>query len=178
MLGGRAWIVVPAWLYLWSAAAARAQSPAPVSAAAGASAAHGEALFLGTVRFQNGGPACASCHDAAGLPFPGGGSMGPDLTGAARKLGPDGLHSALDTLFFPAMTPLFQYRPLTPAEQGDLAAFLESISGRATPQPDMWLGPTALAGFLILVGATAAAGRRRLHPVRRSLLPRPRARPR
>ena len=44
------------------------------------SVAAGRALFLGTVRFHNGGPACSACHSVAGLPFPEGGTMGPDFT--------------------------------------------------------------------------------------------------
>src|SRR5690349_6939289 len=55
----------------------------------------GRHLFTGTVHFKNGGPACVACHNVAGLDFPGGGNMGPDLTGAYAKLGPDGLNSAL-----------------------------------------------------------------------------------
>ena len=91
------------------------------------SVAAGRALFLGTVRFQNGGPACSACHSVAGLAFPGGGTMGPDLTRAYSKMGPEGLNSALETLFFPAMTPLFAYRPLTLNERRNLAAFFESV---------------------------------------------------
>jgi mono/diheme cytochrome c family protein len=40
----------------------------------------GTALFTGRRRFQNGGPACASCHSAATVPFPRGGTMAPDLS--------------------------------------------------------------------------------------------------
>ena len=101
------------------------------------SVAAGRALFLGTVRFQNGGPACSACHSVAGLAFPAGGTMGPDLTRGYSKMGPEGLNSALETLFFPAMTPLFRYRPLTLNERRDLAALFESVDRQqpATPTP-------------------------------------------
>src|SRR5690242_13461457 len=83
-------------------------------------ASSGEALFTGRTPLANGGPACASCHAATGIGFPGGGSMGPDLTSEMSKLGPRGLHYALQTLYFPAMNALFLHRPLTPSEQDDL----------------------------------------------------------
>src|SRR5512138_299683 len=51
----------------------------------------GKQLFSGERRFQNGGPACAACHSIAGLPFPNGGVIGPDLTGEYTKLGPEGM---------------------------------------------------------------------------------------
>ena len=54
------------------AAAAQTDSPELIRA--------GESLFQGTTRFANGGPACAACHTVGSLPFPGGGTMGPDLT--------------------------------------------------------------------------------------------------
>lgn len=61
----------------------------------------GEALFTGQRRFQNGGPPCATCHSVATLPFPSGGTMAPDLTHEYSKLGPEGMHYALRTLYFP-----------------------------------------------------------------------------
>ncbi len=99
--------------------------------------------------------------------------MGPDLTRVYSKLGPVGLNSALETLFFPAMTPLFQYHPLTPQERADLAAFFQSTAQR---QPPAFLTASfaliALAGFLILLAGTWIGGRRRLLSVRQALLER------
>ena len=46
----------------------------------------GERLFMGSVPFQNGGPSCMSCHNVSGIPFPGGGILGPDLTGYTQNL--------------------------------------------------------------------------------------------
>ena len=94
-----------------------------------------ETLFLGTVRFKNGGPACSACHSVAGLAFPRGGTMGPDLTRAYSKIGPEGLNSALETLFFPAMTPLFAYRPLTLNERRNLAASSKVLIGNSPAHP-------------------------------------------
>ena len=60
------------------------------------SVAAGRALFLGTVRFQNGGPACSACHSVAGLAFAAGGTMGPDLTRVYSKMGPEGLAAPVE----------------------------------------------------------------------------------
>jgi mono/diheme cytochrome c family protein len=132
----------------------------------------GRDLFTGTVHFKNGGPACVACHDVAGLGFPGGGNMGPDLTGAYAKLGPDGLNSALETLYFPAMTPLFAYRPLTPDERRNLAAYFQGVNGRQSGTPTPAIGAIALVGLLLLVAATGIAGRRRVRSVRKALFER------
>src|SRR5574340_1067925 len=111
----------------------------PVAAQTGTSGSpeKGKAFFTGAVRFANGGPACASCHTTAGLGFPGGGSLGPDLTGVYPKLGTDGLNSALETLYFPAMTPLYMYRPLTEDERRNLFAFFQSLSRQQTETPTL-----------------------------------------
>ena len=134
----------------------------------------GKALFTGAVHFANGGPECASCHSSAGLGFPGGGSMGPDLTGVYSKLGPDGLNSALETLYFPAMTPIYTYRPLTKDERRNLFAFFQNLSRQQAQAQTTAIGGIALAGLVILVAATAVAGRHRLRPVRRRLVERAR----
>lgn len=99
--------------------------------------------------------------------------MGPDLTRVYPKLGPEGLNSALETLFFPAMTPLFAYHPLTPQERLDLAAFFQSTAPRQPPATlTLTIGLIALAGFLVLIALTWTAGRRRVRSVRRALLER------
>ncbi len=130
----------------------------------------GRALLTGAIRFQNGGPQCAACHSVTGLSFPGGGAMGPDLTKVYSKLGPDGLNSALETLYFPAMTPLFAYRPLTAQERRDLAAFFQSTAGQQAATATPAVGGIAVAGVFVLIGATGLAGRRRLRSVRKALL--------
>ena len=140
------------------------------------SAAAGRALFLGTVRFRNGGPACSACHSVAGLSFPEGGTMGPDLTRVYSKMGPEGLNSALETLFFPAMTPLFRYRPLTANERRDLAALFESVDRQQPASLTPAIGAISLAGFFILIAVTGVAGRHRVRSVRRALLERARVR--
>jgi mono/diheme cytochrome c family protein len=134
----------------------------------------GEALFDGRTRMQNGAPACATCHAAASLPFPSGGTMGPDLTKEYSKLGPQGLGIALKTLYFPAMDPLFENRPLTPTEQKELAAFFQSIDRQPPPSsPAAELAAVSVVGLGVLFLWTwLAVGRRRVRSVRRGLLER------
>ncbi len=131
----------------------------------------GKALFTGVQRFKNGGPACAACHSMAGLAFPNGGSLGPDLTGTYAKLGPLGLDAVMHTLYFPVMAPIFNSRPLTPQEQQDLKTFLvETQSGTPTKDSTPLLASLGLVGCLALLVTAWVAGRSRLEPVRQSLL--------
>jgi hypothetical protein len=150
-------------------------SPAPRPAPTPASIEAGRALFVGDRPFINGGPPCLACHSAATLSFPYGGTVGPDLTHVTRKLGPEGLDYALQTLYFPTMTALFRTRPLTHDEQIDLGAFLQHVNASTTSGAvTLELGIAALAGVIILLVITALAGRGRVHSVRRRRLARTR----
>jgi hypothetical protein len=137
------------------------------------SAAAGERLFDGAIRFANGGPPCLSCHDVAGLPFPHGGVLGPDLTGSWAKYGPLALAPVLNTLYFPTMVPIFTTRPLTPAERGDLTAFLQAEAGKAPATgATVELLALAVVGAAVLLVLARLAWPGRLHGVRRGLLER------
>jgi hypothetical protein len=145
--------------------------PAPTPASIEA----GRALFVGKRPFTNGGPPCVACHSVATLSFPYGGTVGPDLTHVAAKLGPQGLDYALQTLYFPTMTALFRTRPLTQDEQVDLGAFLQYVNeSTAGGTATLELGIAPLAGVIVLLVITALAGRGRVHSVRRRRLARPR----
>src|ERR1017187_4342089 len=151
-------MIFVAWLLLSGPVIAQTSATAglPASGVAASknpgSAFAGRTLFMGTVRFKNGGPACSACHSVASLPFPQGGTLGPDLTRAYSKLGPEGLNSALETLFFPAMTPLFAYRPLTDDERRNLAAFFQDVDGQQPGTPTSAIGAIALATCLMHMG--------------------------
>lgn len=149
--------------------------PQPNSAAAplGGDLNTGRDLFTGRRRFQNGGPACASCHNVATLPFPHGGTMAPNLTHEYSKLGPQGMHYALRTLYFPAMNALFLQRQLTAGEERDLTAFLQNADHATSSSTSTGLtGGLAILGFVVLLGITWASGRGRIDSVRRRLLKR------
>jgi mono/diheme cytochrome c family protein len=158
-------------------ALAPAKSAQPVPSAAPPAAAPfskspeaGRQLFTGFTSFQKGGPACGSCHDAAILSFPGGGTLGPDLTGAFAKFGPAGLKSILGTLSFPTMKPVFDGRPLSLQEQDELEAFLQNAGVQSLISRTMEVGLSAMGGLLILVIAVWLLWQNRLGPVRRSLV--------
>ncbi len=138
-----------------------------------ASANAGQALFAGTVRFQNSGPPCMACHSISGMPFPNGGSLGPDLTGASTLLGSEGIRLALQTLFFPTMNPIFSERPLTPQEQSQLQIFLEQ-AGKGVPPKSITplIASVAVAVFLVLLGLAAIIWRSRLKSLRREVVSR------
>ncbi len=131
----------------------------------------GESLFRGTTRFTHGGPACAACHNVSGLPFPAGGTMGPDLTHEYSKVGAVGLQGSLQTLFFPTMTPLFANRPLTTDEQNQLFAFLQNADSKAIAgTPTGVFAWVALIGCALLVIVTWLLGRKRIRSVRKAML--------
>lgn len=133
----------------------------------------GRNLFTGATPLANGGPACAACHAAASVRA-GGGTMGPDLTGIARRIGPEGLESALQTLYFPTMFPLFATHQLTIPERTAIGAFLVSTDGQTSnaARDTLLIGGGALVGCFVLFAITAVLGRRRVSSVRRTRLPR------
>ena len=134
----------------------------------------GRQLFTGTIPFTNGGPACAACHDHDALGVPGGGTMGPDLTSLASRIGSEGVATSLQTLYFPTMAPLFNSHPLTAAERRDVAAFL----GRPTTNPEretavtIGIGAAGVVIGLVLLAVTGYAGRSRVRSVREAMLAR------
>lgn len=121
-------------VYLGADRASLPSSPAqPASPAVVGDAAAGRDLFTGSNRLDNGGIACIACHDLAALGVPGGGLLGPDLTGAVTRYGgAAGMKAVLGNIPFPSMVPIYRDRPLTPQEQSDLTAFLDQS---ATSEP-------------------------------------------
>ena len=115
-------------------------------------AARGEALFSGSARLENGGPACFSCHQAGAYSQSGAG-LGPDLTDAFSRLGGEvGLAGWLANPPSPTMQPIFIDEPLTETEIADLIAFL------AAAQTEVG-GATASGGFdWMLAGGVLGLG--------------------
>ncbi len=148
----------------------------PAKAPPQASAERGRALFQGTARFQNRGPACGSCHRSADLDFPNGGTLGPDLTDIYQRMGPEAMTVILQTLFFPTMSPIFANRPLTPQEQSDLMAFFQQSGTGLPPAVTAKIAGIAVLGLILLLAFTGAVSHGRLRKVRQSLV-RPTAKP-
>lgn len=151
----------------WAMTAAADPDPDPVT--------RGAQLFGGEQSFANGGPACVACHSVGGLPFPNGGTLGPDLTHVARRMGVQGVQSALQTLYFPAMVPLYQSKPLTPAERDDLARFFQHADASNSPSQTWQVAGLAGLVFVGLMLIAGWAGRKRLRGVRRNLVDNARA---
>ncbi len=114
----------------------------------------GRQYFSGAQPLANGGPNCIACHSTAELPALGGGSLGPDLTQVAQRLGDPGLASALQTLPFPTMQGVFANRMLTPAEQADLYAYFQSVKmlQPSTANHAAWFWGIGFTGALLLFG--------------------------
>lgn len=139
------------------------------------SAARGESLFTGRAAFRNGGPACISCHSIAGLTFPNGGTLGPDLTQTYTKLGPAGTRAAMQTLYFPTMIPVYRDHQLVSQEQADLVMFFKQTTAETKPQSAWTTQILMLAAFvlsIIFVALTAFFWRKRVLSVRRALVAR------
>jgi hypothetical protein len=130
----------------------------------------GENLFIGAVPFEKGGPPCMSCHTISGIPFPGGGTLGPDLTGAYSKFGASGMNSILATLPFPTMTPIFGGQSLSLAEQQELVTFLKKTGVGPPVSMTLDIGLLGGAGFLLLMVLAWGISRNRLFTVRKELI--------
>jgi mono/diheme cytochrome c family protein len=134
----------------------------------------GKRLFEGRDSIEAGGPACLSCHSIAGVGALGGGQLGPDLTGAAGRLGgEDGLAAWLTAIPSPTMAPIFGNRELSDQERADLAAFIGGASNaeRGSGQLLKLIGLAVGVALLIAVVA-GAIWRHRLGGVRRPLVDR------
>ncbi len=77
-------------------------------------------LFWGRRRFHNGGMNCSACHVVNGL----GGTLGPDLSSTAGKLGEVALISAIEKASYKVMEPHYRTHPVTAQEALHVAAYL------------------------------------------------------
>lgn len=106
----------------------------------------GKKYFTGETQFENGGPACISCHNAGNLGSYGGGLLGPDLTSgksmfmATSWLNSDGT---------PVMGPIFSKRNITEAEAASLKAYLQSTDGQ-TPA-NVGVGKFLITGIALTI---------------------------
>ena len=154
--------------YLQAPGGVPAPTPAPVPAAG--DPVRGEALFLGSIHFRNGGPPCMGCHSIDNAGILGGGVMGPNLTQAFAKYGDAGLASVLANIQFPTMKPIFAGHPLTAEEQADLRAYTQSAAGQPQTNREWLVLALSLAGWIGVMIVIGIVWRRRLRAVRRPLV--------
>ncbi len=131
----------------------------------------GRALFIGAVRFQQGGSPCGACHAVGGQGRAFAAGMGPELSRSFDGMDAATLDSLLQDLPFPSMVPVYAGHPLTPSERGDLAAFFGQVAGAPPPGA---LGVAVAAGVIALacMAGMALAARRRKGPARAGLVDR------
>ena len=141
-----------------------------------ADVAKGHELFWGSEAFAAGGPACVSCHAVAGLGGLGGGTLGPDLTGAYSRLeGRKALGAWLAAPPSPVMQPLFTGHELNEDEILAIVAFLKDAAEGGEREADsssltfILLGIGVCAGLLVVFDL---AWRNRFRAVRRPLVAR------
>ena len=136
--------------------------PAETGGLEAGAADRGKDLFTGGSRLDNGGPACASCHTAAGFQALNGPSWGPDLTDLANRYGgEEAVAAALANPPSATMQPLFGESPIADQERADLSAYFASISNvQASSGPDvLWLG--GALGVIALFASMLLAPRSR-----------------
>ncbi|MBK5268375.1 MAG: c-type cytochrome [Acidimicrobiia bacterium] len=141
-----------------------AQAPPIASTPAGAAGPpnsdRGQALFVGSTSFSNGGPACAACHVAGTVDGLGGPTLGPDLTHVLDRLGGQpGLVGWLATPPSPVMTPIFSEKPLAEQEIVDVVAFLAEASTQTPASNTDFMTALGLAGTAVLFVGLAIASR-------------------
>ncbi len=138
----------------------------------------GQALFMGNVHLENGGPPCMGCHSVGSNGLLGGGALGPDLTNVSSRYSEAALAQALADIPGPTMKPIFSAHPLTPQEQADLLAFLEASAGQPTVNREPLLFALSLGGLAVAAGLFGFLYRKRLRGVRKPLVHRSKSRDR
>jgi hypothetical protein len=150
-------MAVVALLAAASAAPAGAADPPP----APGDPMRGRALFIGALRFEQGGSPCGACHAVGGQGGAFAAGMGPELSRSFEGMDPPTVDSLLQDLPFPSMAPVYAGHPLTPTERADLAAFFVQVTGAAPPGALGVAGYAAALALACVAGMTAAAGRRK-----------------
>lgn len=122
----------------------------------------GKALFLGRMTFQNGGIACAACHQAGGR----GGNLAASLEDAYTRLGEQSLLATAQSPGFPVMRAIYTPQPVTKQEALHLAKFFEEVAATPAPPAKVPLHVAGVAGtvaVMVLLGRSTrkrAAGTR------------------
>jgi mono/diheme cytochrome c family protein len=153
---------------------AKAAAPAQVEAKGSARAAdgeRGEGYFSGRIAFKNNGPPCMACHNASRIKYPGGGTLGPDLTGVYAQMG-EGIVPLLVNVPFPTMKPIFDSHPLSEDEARDIAVFLKGTASRHAEDHTTQIVMSSFLAFVIIMVIIFVLWRNRLKSVRKAMVKR------
>lgn len=145
-----------------------AAAAAPAQAFPAGDSVRGRELFIGGQRFAHGGPPCMSCHSISGIGALGGGTLGPDLSGAYQKYGgTQGLEGFISGLPTPTMNAVWSRNPLTPQEIADVSAFVKEAAVQERPLSSIApLIGLAILGLIVAAIIIGTVWRRRLLSVR------------
>jgi mono/diheme cytochrome c family protein len=132
----------------------------------------GMTMFVGTQQLKNGGAACISCHASSSIKSPVGGSLGPDLTKVAERLGGGrGLIGWMKSPPSKTMRPIYKKRPLEEDEVRALVAFLVSEKEHEVQSAGVlkFFG-TGIIGAAVLLVLSALIWGKRFRAVRSPLV--------
>lgn len=134
-------------------------------------AVNGKALFVGDVRFANGGPQCMSCHSVAGIGALGGGSLGADLTTSGYIQSEAGFAAFIGAPSTVTMNAIWANTPLTAQEQADLFAFLgKAAVAQREPSALLQIALWSIGGATVLIALAQFYWGKRLKGVRRQMI--------
>ncbi|MBI2258012.1 MAG: hypothetical protein HYU67_03835 [Flavobacteriia bacterium] len=118
----------------------------------------GKQYFEGSIRFENDGPSCISCHSVNNAQVANGGLYAKDLTDVYTRMG-EGVSAWLMAPSFPAMMTSYQNNPLTEKERKSLAEFLKYVNDTKSGQNAskgydtmLMAGIGGFFGILVLIG--------------------------
>lgn len=134
----------------------------------------GRALFTGTKRLLNGGPACISCHTTNDIGAFGGGVLGPDLTAVLERYGGRKTLSAwLSAPQLPTMRATYKDHPLEADEILPLVAYFQSVmqrSPRDSSTARLNFIIIGLGGAIVVLGLFDVFWKKRFRAVRRPMV--------
>ena len=125
----------------------------------------GKKLFEGQKPFENGGPACISCHTTSDVSGLGGGTLGPDLTKVNSRFG--AITPPLVNVSFPTMRGVFSEKKILGEEATHLTAYFAKTQVKdEKPSMDFTISLISIGGFILLYILTHLIWRKRLTGVR------------
>lgn len=105
----------------------------------------GRGLFSGSIRLNNGGPGCITCHHITEGSLPQGALLAPDLTNVFTRLESDYIVKVATQPYHPTMQEAYRNRPVLIEDVEYLMSFFEYVGTSTTHQQER---DERAAGFL------------------------------